>query len=111
MWTRTKGWAQRSRAFKPADRWQQAKNSLKFIEKVNSTGFQHFDLEGCFVRSRNSNNDGVWTLFPDQERCLNAIHHGHLDIHDDDIGTQLSGKFNRFLTVDSFADELQLVFR
>src|SRR5581483_10035303 len=43
--------------------------------------------------------------------CVDAVELGHADVHDDDVGVELTGEAQRFASVGGFADDLDVALQ
>ena len=64
-------------------------------------------LDEFRLRERRQHDDGAGQLLQDLLRCGDAVHLRHLDIHHAQIGFELECQLDSFLTVGSFADDLE----
>ena len=64
-------------------------------------------LDKLRLREGGEHNDGARQFLQDLFRCGDAIHLRHLDIHHTQIGFELECQLDSFLTVGSFADDLE----
>jgi len=71
------------------------------VERVHRAA----DIGGIEARHH---HDGGRELDHDLLGRLDAVHHGHLDVHRHDIGAQLLAQLDRLLAVARLADDLEL---
>src|SRR5690606_3656326 len=71
-------------------------------------GLDDVDDEAVLQHRRQRHDLGVGEAAPDLARGLDAVHHRHQQVHDDDVGPQLLYQRQRLLAVPGLADDLEV---